>query len=119
MKALRDDFEADEKYITFDYNRYVSAGVLKEEGSNFFERNASHTLSVQDVLDNYEFDFSLLDQELFKPVALSLNVGPSSVEKIEVNMYKTFWMTSFKNRSKVSYDQFVYNLALYGQVYAT
>ncbi len=33
------------------------------------------------------------------------------------NMYKVFWLTSFRNRTKVPFDQFIYNLALYAQIY--
>ena len=33
-------------------------------------------------------------------------------------MYKIFWLTNFRNRTKVPFDQFIYNLALYAQIYA-
>ena len=33
-------------------------------------------------------------------------------------MYKVFWLTNFRNRTKVPFDQFIYNLALYAQIYA-
>ena len=33
-------------------------------------------------------------------------------------MYKVFWLTCFRNRTKVPFDQFIYNLGLYAQIYS-
>ena len=35
------------------------------------------------------------------------------------NIYKVFWLTCFRNRTKVPFDQFIYNLSLYAQINAS
>ena len=32
-------------------------------------------------------------------------------------MYRSFWLSNFGNRSRVSADQFVFNLLVYAQIY--
>jgi hypothetical protein len=112
--AIRDDFSVvndGDKYLKSDYNRFVENKFSKEEDSNFFAKVDRPALNTEDFLDSFNFNVDLLNQEIFNPTKLDLTATKAGAKV--ANMYKIFWMTLFRNRTKVSFEQFIYNVSIF------
>jgi hypothetical protein len=117
---LREDFQPVEAYIDYDYKRYEH--IAKEDAVTILSKSGINEQLVNNNLDRVLADtpyvVSVLSNEKFNKAASEGGMfgGDDDEGATESNLYRVFWLSNFRNRTKVSIDQYLYAVGMYVQV---